>query len=138
LSTNYQLHSYRYISKYLPKLYHFDYEHITVGNMLAALENNHNTGRKQKVTQRKVAASKTVLKSHYRIAYRKPKKKFIARKYYEPKSYNYFFNMKANVQQNVINNKRCLKPSTRKRMAPNEREERGTMIRKSLKYSRFK
>ena len=44
------------MSKYLPKIYHFQYDHMEMGTMLSALDNNYNTNRAQKVT---VAPSKT-------------------------------------------------------------------------------
>ena len=40
------------ISKYLPKLYHFEFDHMELGVMLAALDNNNNCNRSQKVTKK--------------------------------------------------------------------------------------
>lgn len=35
---------YNVIAKYLPKIYHFGFDHMEIGTMLASLDNNNNTG----------------------------------------------------------------------------------------------
>ena len=134
-STYFQVH-HNVIAKYFPKLYHFEMDHMEVGNMLACLENNNNCMRPQKVTLKKSANGRLRLKSQFRIAYRKPKKSFIARKFYEPKKYGYIIDMKDKVRRYEADNIRSTEPSKTKRMAPKERN-RNNLIRKSLKYSRF-
>ena len=61
-----------------------------MGSMLAALDNNYNVGRSQKISiiQSKKKFNVT-LKKHFHVAYRKPSKKFIARKVYAKISYQY-------------------------------------------------
>ena len=111
-------------------------DRMEVGNMLACLENNYNCKRPQKVTIKKTANGRLKLRSQFRIAYRKPKKNFIARKFYKPKEYHYMIDMKEEVRRNEAENLRSTEPPKRKRMAPKERN-RNDLIKRSLKYSRF-
>ena len=110
---------------------------MEVGNMLACLENNKNCKRSQKVTLQRSEEGQIKIKSHFRIAYRKPKKQFIARKFYNPKEYMYMLEMRNHIRRREANNIKCTDPTIRKRMAPTERN-RKDLIRKSLKYSRFR
>ena len=107
--------------------------------MLAALDNNFNTGRAQKKTISKKSNLKVTVKNHFRIAYRKPSKKFIARKFYEKKKYDYLREMLEEVRQRSITGVRNLNPTKVKRMAPTVREKsREEMITNCVKYKRFK
>jgi len=57
--------------------------------MLVALDNNLNVGREQKKTITRKGQTKIKIKNHFFIAYRKPSEKFVARKMYNKKSYQY-------------------------------------------------
>ena len=107
--------------------------------MLAALDNNMNTGRKQKTT---VIKNKTgiglKIKHHFRIAYRKPNKKIIARKFYDHKEYNYLKVMMETAREYAAAGKGNREATKRKVMAPTERVPRSETIENSVKYSRFK
>ena len=83
------------ITKYLPKIYHFEFDRMEVGTMLAALDNNYNTGRDQKKMITPGKGLKLSVRNYYRVAYRKPTKKFIARKFYNKKDYLYLRTMLA-------------------------------------------
>ena len=113
---------------------------MEMGTMLAALDNNNNAGRKQKMT---IMTSKKSLgftvKKHYRVAYRKPSKKFIARKLYEKKTYGFMKEIMSEARRKAelgIKNNAATK---RKCMAPSDsRPSRKELIEKQAKYSRFK
>jgi len=107
-------------------------DHMEVGNMLACLENNFNTNRGQKTTLRRDATGTVKIKSHFRVAYRKPKKQFIARKFYNPKKYEYMKEMKEEARKNARIMNKFSEKSKLKRMAPVERN-RNELISKSLK-----
>ena len=124
------------IAKYLPKLYHFEYDRMEVGTMLAALDNNYNTGRSQKKST-KTTGLRLSVKNHYRIAYRKPSKKYIARKFYEKKSYIYLRNMLSEIRRRSFAGIRSLEKAKRKVMAP-QQYDRKQLITDSVKYKRFK
>ena len=127
------------MAKYLPKLYHFEFDHMELGTMLAALDNNMNTGREQKKTITKHSNTSISIKNHFRIAYRKPTKKFVARKFYNKKSYNYLRDMLESVRQNSNMGQRSSTPTKFKRMAPVTRERTRTeIIEDCVKYKRFK
>ena len=71
-------------------MYHFEFDHIELGTMLSAMDNNFNSGRSQKKDRdKKKSGLALTIKHHFRVAYRKPSKKIIARKFYEPKQYMY-------------------------------------------------
>jgi len=110
---------------------------MEVGNILAILNNNHNVGRK-KQTSLTTSGEKLILKQHYRIAYRKPSKKIIARKFYEPKQFDYFHDMVHSCRYNVSMQIKNTSPPLRKRMAPVERDSRNKYIKLSVQRSRFK
>lgn len=78
----------------------------------------------------------TVLKSNYRIAYRKATKNFIARKFYE-KNYSYLKAMMMSIRKQAMMGDKCLIPSKRKHMAPVDRDK-NKLIENSIKFSRFK
>lgn len=112
---------------------------MEIGTMLAALDNNHNTGRGQKRTILRSNKGRITVKNHFRIAYRKPMKKFIARKLYERKQYLYLKDMMHEARLRAENG--CaykLIPTKRKHMAPTERDSRNDLISRSIKYGRFK
>ena len=119
-----------------PKLYHFEYDHMEIGTMLAVLDNNNNTNREHMKTVSRTKRGIKV-KSHYRIAYRKSSKKFIARKFYEKKKYEYLKEMMFEISERALAGNKCIDSTKRKRMAPTDRNRR-ELIEKSLKYSRFK
>ena len=107
--------------------------------MLAALDNNFNVGREQKRTiMKKKSGLGMVVKHHFRIAYRKPNKKIIARKFYAKKSYDYLKDMmkesKKRAHLGIVNQD----PTKRKVMAPIERAPRKELIENSVKFARFK
>ena len=94
---------------------------MEVGNMLACLENNMNAKRRQKITVTKQNGG-LKMKSDFRIAFPKPKKQFIARKFYDPKMYLYMEGMRENMKKMQQLEKKWLEPSVRKRMALVERD----------------
>lgn len=121
-------------------MYHFQYDHMLMGTMLAALDNNKNCGRQQKKTvAKKSSGLNLTVKCHYRVNWRKPTKKFRARKVYEKKTYGYMLEMMESVRQRASTGKagRSSSPIKRKIMAPSERPERTELIEKLKKYSRF-
>ena len=126
------------ISKYLPKLYHFDFDRVEIGALLAALDNNKNTGREQKRSIIHSENGAIKIKSHFRVAYRKPMKKFIARKFYEKKDYVYLKEMMQKVRAKSAVEKPTKRASKRKIMAPKERDSRREMINRSITFCRFK
>ena len=103
--------------------------------MLAALDNNKNVGRSQK-TIITVSRKSIKLKKHFKIAYRKPSHKFVARKFYEKKEYGYLKDM-MEATRNTTAKEINPRKSKRKVMAPVERESRKDLIEKCVKYSRF-
>ena len=105
--------------------------------MLAALDNNNNTGREQ---YRTLSATEKGLKvkSHFRIAYRKSSKKMIARKFYTRKEYHYLKIMMDEARKNAAVGLRNTCPTKRKIMAPSTRDSRNDLIAKCQKFSRFK
>ena len=114
--------------KYIPKQYHFEYDHMIMGAYLAALDNNFNTWQKQETNQEG--------KVRFKIAWRKPKKDFIARKVFQRKNYDYLKIMLSSVYNKAKNRN---KAASRKRpMAPLERDDRSTIIERAKKLSRFK
>jgi len=123
------------ISKYLPKLYHFEFDHMEIGTILAALDNNENTERKQKTTITRKKGGLTVRK-HFTVAYRKPMHKFIARKFYDKKKYDYLKDMLKESRRRGMIGEKIMLPTKRKLIAPRERD-RNDLIAKSLKFSRF-
>ena len=104
--------------------------------MLACLENNANANRKQKVTIKKTKKGGLSVKSHFRVAYRKPKKAFIARKFYNPKKYDFMTGMVSQCRERSLGGIKHLVKPQKKRMAPVERD-RKELIQNSIKYSRF-
>ena len=105
--------------------------------MLAGLNNNFNVGRDQKTTI--VVSIKSIkVKKDFKIAYRKPSHKFIARKFYNKKEYSYLKNTieesRKITQQGAKNLRKC----KRKIMAPIEQDSRKELIEKCVKYYRLK
>jgi len=103
---------------------------------LAVFDNNFNAGRSQKHSIKKYQ-NKLSVKSHFRISYRKPNKKFVARKFYETKSYAYMNKMLVDCRRNAWKNVKSQVKPNKIRMAPTERDRDG-LIRLFHKYSRFK
>ena len=118
--------------KYIPKQYHFEYDHMVMGTYLAALDNNFNSERRQALIQ----SGGEVGKLRYKIAWRKPTKKLIARKVYAKKRYDYLKIMMTGTYKRAQKGERH---RSRKRvMAPAERPCREDIIEKTKKLSRFK
>ena len=114
--------------KYLPKQYHFEFEHMELGAYLAALDTNANVNRKQAVlngTER------------FKIAWRKSTKKRVARVVYEPKSYNYLKKGFRSVYKRAEFKKKK-KPAKKRVMAPENPDAKDEIIQRRLKYKRFK
>ena len=105
--------------------------------MLSALDHNNNANRSQKTTIKK-KGKKLRLKRHYKIAFRKPTKKLIARKVYEPKKYDYLREILEECRRSVAIGNRNKSTPVKKRMAPSERDDRNKIIRMSIERSRFK
>lgn len=117
--------------KYIPKQYHFEYDHMVMGAYLAALDNNFNSERAQDIIQ----SGHDVGKYKYKIAWRKPTKKFIARKVFQKKRYDYFKIMMTSIHKRAVTGR---KRKSRKRfMAPSDRESREEIIERGQKLSRY-
>ena len=113
---------------------------MEMGTLLAALDNNKNCGRKQKqtITPRERGIGLKI-KRHYRVAYRKPSKKHIARKFYDAKTYYYMQDIMQRVREKAASGQKRLSPTKRKTMAPppTERLSRSELIGNCIKYARF-
>ena len=98
-----------------------------MGTYLAALDNNFNSVRELDTTQSG--------KYKFTIAWRKPTKKFIARKVYKKKRYDYLKVMMTSAYKRAELGKRY--KSLKRNMAPTEREARKIIIERAKKLSRF-
>ena len=117
--------------KYIPKQYHFEYDHMVMGTYLTTLDNNFNCERLQDTIRTGVNAGKY----KYKIAWRKPTQKLIARKVYTAKRYDYLKVMMSSIYKRI---EQVGKRKSRKRfMAPSERDDRENIIEKTKKLSRF-
>ena len=131
------------MAKYVPKIYHFQQEHMELGTMLSALDNNFNAGREQKhtVVQDEGKKEKTdltlTLKLHYYTAWRKSDKKFIARKVYNEKSYDYLLELMHNIRSKAAINDKDTSETKKTFMAPKKRLSKGKLIKDRIKFSRF-
>ena len=126
------------MAKYLPKLYHFQLEHMELGTMLAALDNKFNACRSQKHSVELVEKGLGVkIKRHFRVAYRKPNKKFIARKSYEEKSYYYLLELMDDIRRRAASGEKDLSETKRVCMAPKKRLSKEEMVQNCMKFSRF-
>lgn len=105
--------------------------------MLAALDNNKNCERRQKQTVTSKTNTKLTFKSHFRVAWRKPSKKFIARKLYDPKNYEYMLDMMQRVKDRAASRKLSKSPTKKRCMAPTNRQSKKELIEKATKYTRF-
>lgn len=117
--------------KYIPKQYHFEYDHMIMGAYLTALDNNFNCQRRQA----KVNSGENVGKYRYKIAWRKPSHKFIARKIYTKKSYDYLKIMMSSVYKRAQKGGR--RKSQKRIMAPSDHEDREVIIERAKKMARF-
>lgn len=107
--------------------------------MLAALDNNFNTERKQKVSKVTSSILSLKVRKHFRVAYRKPSKKFIARKVYEKKSYQFKKDIMTRTMEKAAAGLECLAATKRKTMAPmQDRPSKSFLIEQYAKHSRFK
>ena len=104
---------------------------MVMGIYLAALDNNFNSERMHDTVQTGVNAGEF----KYKIAWRKPTKRFIAQKVYEKKRYDYLKVMLGSVYKRA---EKGGKRKSRKRiMAPSERDSREDIVNKTKKLSRF-
>ena len=118
--------------KYLPKQYHFEYDHMVMGSYLTALDHNFNSNREHDV----INSGENIGCSKYKIAWRKPSKKFIARKVYKKKNYDYLKIMMSSVFKRVEKEKKG-RISRKRIMAPPDRDK-DFIIERTEKLSRFK
>ena len=117
--------------KYIPKLYHFEFDHMVMGSYLAALDHNFNANRSQALIQ----SGEEIGKPRYKIAWRKPTQKLIARKVFTKKRYDYLKVMMSSVYKRAqLRNKR---KSNKRYMAPIERDSRDIIIERAKKMARF-
>ena len=128
------------MAKYIPKRVHFQFEHMEMGTMLTALDNNYNASRQQKVTLLPTSKPNSLkIKRHFRMAYRKPSHKFIARKVYEKKNYEFKKEIMARSRERASLGLKNVAPKKRKCMSASiERPSRSDLIEQHTKYSRFK
>lgn len=114
--------------KYIPKQYHFQYDHMVMGAYLTALENNFNADRGVELLPNG--------ETKYKIAWRKPTHKYIARKVYKKKRYDYLCIMKYSVYKRAAN---CERHISRKRvMAPGMVcGQRNEIVSRAKKLARF-
>ena len=119
------------LMKYIPKQYHFQYDHMVMGSYLAALDHNFNACRQQD----KVKRGENIGQYRYKIAWRKPTKKLVARKVYTKKRYDYLKVMMSSVFKRAKGGKK--RKSLKRVMAPSERDDRDVIIARTKKLSRF-
>ncbi|XP_047136733.2 uncharacterized protein LOC124813552 [Hydra vulgaris] len=113
--------------KYIPKQYHFEYEHMEMGGLLAALDHNFNAGR--------FFALDCNGDVKYRVAWRKASKKFIARKVKKHKRYDYLLIMKKSVFKRAETG--AQRTSKKRVTAPTPIETKNNLIARSKKVARF-
>ncbi|XP_072047510.1 uncharacterized protein [Amphiura filiformis] len=94
------------LTKFAPKRVHLPYEGMVVRTKLAAIDNNHNTGRAQARVKRKTKHSGPVGSLRFKIVNPKAKKKWIAKPIFEKKSYGYVYDMLAGVLVKKLLNKK--------------------------------
>ena len=116
---------------YIPKQYHFEYDHMQMGAYLTALDNNFNTWRTQDVIKSGEDAGKPM----YKVAWRKPSKTFIAWRVYQKKHYEYLGIMMNSVHKKATFGVR--RKSAKQVMAPVERCERQEIIERAKEFARF-
>ena len=87
------------IFKYLPKQYHFEYDHMVMGTYLAALDNNFNSERGQDT----IKSGENIGRYKYKIAWKKTTQKHMARKVYQKKQYGKFKIMMKSVHKYLKN-----------------------------------
>ena len=123
------------MAKYIPKIYHFELDRMEMGGMLAALDNNFNCGREHlcEITE---SGEKLRLKFKYTISWRKPTKKFVARKDFKKKDWSYMKDMLSDAARRASVGKKGIQAAKRKVMAPIERD-RSDIVARGLKYARF-
>ena len=117
--------------KYIPKQYHFQFDHMVMGGYLAALDNNFNSGRAQDTIKSGVDTGGKM----FRIAWRKPAKKYIARKVYQKKRYDYLKIMMSSCYKRAIAGKK--RRSLKRVMAPVERDSKEAIVERAKKLARF-
>ena len=110
---------------------------MELGTMLAALDNNKNCDRKQKQTITSNTNNKVTFKSHFRVAWRKPSKKYIARRFYDPKNYDYLLDMMQRVKDRAAARQLSKSPTKKRCMAPSNGPDKKELIEKATKHTRF-
>ena len=123
------------ILKYLPKQYHFEYEHMELSAFLAAMDTNANVNGNQAVVRSSEDRTK-IGKHRFKIAWRKATKKRVARIVYEPKNYTYLRKGFLSVYKRAEFGKKK-KPAKKRIMAPENEDTKEEIIEWRLKYSRF-
>ena len=128
------------MSKYLPKRLHVQFEHMQMGTLLSALDNNYNAGRQQKVTILPGSKPNSIkIKRHFHVAYRKASKKFIARKAYERKNYSFKKEIMSRSRERASLGLKNLVHKKRKCMsALIECPSRSDLIERATKFCHFK
>jgi len=123
--------------RYLPKSIFFEKEKMISGVKLAAMDHNYNVGREQATKKKEGNNVK-----RFAIAYSKASKKFTAKKIKVDKSYKFLKDIAVNSYYRAVDGEKLSKEArqSRKRtlfVAPEERPDRDTIIKKSIEYSRF-
>ena len=106
------------ILKYLPKQYHFEYDHMVMGTCLTALDNNFNSDRGQDT----IKSGENIGKCKYKIAWKKTTQKRMARKVCQKKQYGNF---------------KIMMKSVHKYIEKHEQEDREELIKKIQLMTRF-
>ena len=119
------------ILKYLPKQYHFEYDHMVMGTYLAALDNNFNSERRQDT----IKFGKNIGKHKYKIAWKKTTQKRVAREVCQKKQYGNFKIMIKSVHKYIEKHKYKKRKSSKRVMAPDEQEDREEPIKKNSLWS---
>ena len=106
------------ILKYLPKQYHFEYDHMVMGTCLTALDNNFNSDRGQDT----IKSGENIGKCKYKITWKKTTQKRMARKVCQKKQYGNF---------------KIMMKSVYKYIEKHEQEDREELIKKIQLMTRF-
>lgn len=92
--------------KYCPKREHFSYQGMVARTQLAAIDNNHNTGRRQAVI--KSGAQEGL--ARYKLCFPKANKRWVVKPVTEKKSYEYLRDLLAQVVQRCEAGNRIAQP----------------------------
>ena len=86
--------------KYCPKRQHFSYKGMIARTQLAALDHNHNTGRKQSVAN--TGATKGM--PRYNVVFPKGRSNWVAKPIREPQSHQFLYDLMDNIKVAYMNN----------------------------------